>query len=116
MALLSVKTRQILGSSPDGRVVDFGCQDHFSFAKVKCPEFHVTSLEACQDSNFFCEAVSGQWTMQVERNHAYYAQVQGHMVSAEHLGVILLFTPRRVFQWKESCLMLLTGQSLSNNY
>lgn len=42
------------------RVVDFGCKDHFGFATVKCPEFHVTSLEACQDSIFFCKAVSGQ--------------------------------------------------------
>ena len=60
MALLPVKTCQILGPSPDGRVVDFGCKDHFGFVKVKCSEFHVTSLEACQDSIFFCKAVSGQ--------------------------------------------------------
>ena len=61
----------ILGSSPDGRVFDFGCQDHFGVAEVKCPEtkFHVTPLEACQDSNFFCEAVAGH--CKLKRNHAY---------------------------------------------
>ena len=44
---------------------------------MKCPEtkFQVTPLEACQDPNFFCEAVNGQW------NHAYYTQVQGQMGS-----------------------------------
>ena len=69
----------VLGSSPDGRVVDFGCQDHFGVAEVKCPEtkFHVKPLEACHNSNFFCEAVAGH--CKLKRNHAYYAQVQGHM-------------------------------------
>ena len=68
-----------LGSSPDGRVVDFGCQDHFGVAEVKCPEtkYHVTPLDACQDPNFFCEAVNGQ--CKLKRTHSYFAQVQGHM-------------------------------------
>ena len=45
----------ILGSSPDGRVIDFGCQDHVGVAEVKCPgtKYHVTPLDACQDPNFF---------------------------------------------------------------
>ena len=45
----------LLGGSPDGRVVDFGCRDHFGLAEVKCPEtkLQVTPLEACQDPNFF---------------------------------------------------------------
>lgn len=69
----------ILGSSPDGRVVDFGCQDHFGVAKVKCPEtkYHVTPLDASQDPNFFCEAVNGQ--CKLKRTHSYFAEVQGHM-------------------------------------
>ena len=68
-----------LGASPDGRVVDFGCQNHFGLAEVKCPEtkFQVTPLEACQDPSFFCEAVNGH--CKLKRNHAYYTQVQGQM-------------------------------------
>lgn len=51
-----------LGASPDGRVVDFGCEDHFGLAEVKCPEtkYQVTQLEACQDPIFFGEAVKGE--------------------------------------------------------
>ena len=68
-----------VGCSPDGRVVDFGCHDHFGLAEAKCPEtkFQVTPLDACQDPNFFCEAVNGQ--CKLKKNHAYYAQVQGQM-------------------------------------
>ena len=71
----------LLGGSPDGRVVDFGCRDHFGLAEVKCPEtkFQVTPLEACQDPIFFCEAVNGH--CKLKRNHAYYTQVQGQMGS-----------------------------------
>ena len=66
-----------MGCSPDGRVVDFGCSDHFGLAEAKCPEtkFQVTLLDACQDPNFFCEAVNGQ--RKLKKNHAYYTQVQG---------------------------------------
>ena len=44
-----------LGGSPDGRVIDFGCQNHFGLAEAKCPEtkYHVTPLAACQDPSFF---------------------------------------------------------------
>ena len=68
-----------VGCSPDGRVVDFGCHDHFGLAEAKCPEtkFQVTPLDACQDPNFFCEAVNGQ--SKLTKNHAYYTQVQGQM-------------------------------------
>ena len=69
----------ILGSSPDGRVVDIGCQKHFGVAEVKYPEtkYHVTPLEACQDPNFLHEAVDGH--CKLKRTHPYFAQVQGHM-------------------------------------
>ena len=52
-----------LGGSPDGRVVDFGCRYHFGLAEVECPEtkFQLTPLDACQDPNFFCEDINGQW-------------------------------------------------------
>ena len=55
------------------------CQDHFGVAEVKCPEtkYHLTPLDACQDPNFFCEAVNGQ--CKLKRTHSYFAQVQGHM-------------------------------------
>ena len=68
-----------LGASPDGRVIDFGCRNHFGLAEVKCPEtkYQVTPLEACQDPNFCCEAVNGQ--CRLKRNHSYYSQVQGQM-------------------------------------
>ena len=44
-----------IGSSPDGRVVDFGYQNNFGLSEVKCPEieFHVSPLDACQEPNFF---------------------------------------------------------------
>ena len=68
-----------VGCSPDGRVIDFGCHDHFGLGEAKCPEtkFQVTPLDACQDPNFFCEAVNGQ--CKLKKNHAYYTQVQGQM-------------------------------------
>ena len=67
----------ILGSSPDGRVVHFGCQDHFGVAEVKCPEtkYHVTQPDACQDPILFCKAVNGQCKLKM--THPYFAQVQG---------------------------------------
>ena len=38
------KDMPFVGCSPDGRVVDFGCQDHFGLVEAKCPEtkFQVT--------------------------------------------------------------------------
>jgi len=44
-----------LGTSPDGRDIDFHCRNHFGLGEVKCPETkcQVTPLEACQDPNFF---------------------------------------------------------------
>jgi len=69
----------IVGASPDGRVVEFGCQNHFGLAEVKCLEtkFQVTPLEACQDPSFFSEAVNGH--CKLKQNHACYTQVHGQM-------------------------------------
>jgi len=52
-----------VGASPDGRVVDFGCQNHFGAAEVKCLEtkFQVTPLETCQDPSFFLRGC--KWTL-----------------------------------------------------
>ena len=35
------------------------------------------TLDACQDPNFFCEAVNGR--CKLKKKHAYYTQVQGQM-------------------------------------
>ena len=57
----------VVGTSPDGRVIDFGIQNHFGLAEVKCPEtkFQVTPLEACLDPSFFffCEDVTGHFKL-----------------------------------------------------
>ena len=60
-----------LGTSLDGIVVEFGCRNCFGHAEVKCPEtkYRVTPLEACQDPNFFCEAVNAQ--CKLKSNHSY---------------------------------------------
>ena len=90
-----------VGCSPDGRVVDFGCHDHFGLAEAKCPEtkFQVTPLDACQDPNFFCEAVNGQ--CKLKKNHAYYTQVQGQMgVSGAKKGISVERIPFDAAYWK----------------
>ena len=90
-----------VGCSPDGRVVDFGCHDHFGLAEAKCPEtkFQVTPLDACQDPNFFCEAVNGQ--CKLKKNHAYYTQVQGQMgVSGVKKGISVERIPFDAAYWK----------------
>ena len=40
---------QFLRNSPEGRVLDFGCQNRFGDAAVKCPgtKYHFTPLDAC---------------------------------------------------------------------
>lgn len=70
----------ILGASPDARIVDTGCTDHFGLAEVKCPQtkFHVTPLDACSDPTFCMEKTSDT-ECSLKKNHAYYAQVQGQM-------------------------------------
>ncbi|KAK2547039.1 hypothetical protein P5673_033198 [Acropora cervicornis] len=86
-----------LGGSPDGRVIDFGCQNHFGLAEAKCPEtkYHVTPLEACQDPSFFCETVSGH--CKLKRNHAYYTQVQGQMgVSGASWCDFIIYTKKGI--------------------
>lgn len=110
----------ILAGSPVARVVDFGFKHHFGLAEVKCPEtkYHVTPLEACEDPSFCCEAVSGH--CKLERDHAYFAQVQGQMgVTGASWCDFILYTKkgisveRIVFEpdyWAE------LGQKLSSYY
>ena len=86
-----------MGRSPDGRVIDFGCQNHFGLAEAKCPEtkYHVIPLEACQDPSFFCETVSGH--CKLKRNHAYYTQVQGQMgVSGASWCDFIIYTKKGI--------------------
>ena len=67
MALLFVRTCPSLKNSPDGTVVDFGCQNHVRLSEVKCPEtkYHITPLDACQDRSS-SERLKG--TMQTRKN------------------------------------------------
>lgn len=68
-----------MGASPDAKVIDPGCDDHFGLSEVKYPEtkYLVTPLDACSDSNFFMEEVDGK--PKLKRTHKYYSQVQGLM-------------------------------------
>lgn len=74
------KEYPILGASPDAKVVDKGCTDHFGLAEVKCPytKFHVTPLDACSDPAFCMEKTS-ETECSLKKSHPYYAQVQGQM-------------------------------------
>lgn len=70
----------ILGATPDARVIDLGCTDHYGIVEVKCPKskFHVTPLEASTDPSFFMEKINeNQCTL--KKNDKYYFQVQGQM-------------------------------------
>ena len=78
--LVVSKGSPILGGTPDARVIDFGCVDHFGLAEVKCPytKYHVTPLDACSDAKFCMEKTSDT-ECKLKENHPYYAQVQGQM-------------------------------------
>lgn len=68
-----------LGASPDGKVIDKGCTQHFGLIEIKCPQtkFMVTPLEACSDGNFFLEDLNGK--PKLKHNHMYFKQVQGQL-------------------------------------
>ena len=72
----------IIGATPDARVIDFGCVDHFGLAEVKCPytKHHVTPLDACSDPKFFMEKTTDT-ECKLKEDHPYYAQVQGQMAA-----------------------------------
>lgn len=72
----------IIRATPDARVIDFGCVDHFGLAGVKCSytKYHVTPLDACSDPKFFMEKTSDT-DCKLKEDHPYYAQVQGQMVA-----------------------------------
>lgn len=73
------KKKPILGCSPDGKAIDSGSTEPFGIIEVKCPQtkFLITPKEACSDANLFCSLSDGH--CKLERNHPYYAQVQGQM-------------------------------------
>jgi hypothetical protein len=58
--LVISKGSPILGATPDAKVIDPGCIDHFGLAEVKCPstKHNVTPLEACSDPKFCLEKTS----------------------------------------------------------
>ena len=45
----------IIGTTPDAKVIDFGCTDHFGIAEVKCPytKHHVTPLDQHRSNLFY---------------------------------------------------------------
>ena len=78
-----------LGASPDGAVYDPTSAPHpYGYLEVKCPYAHrdKTPEEACS-SNGFCstlqENCDGTLTLNLRKNHVYYAQVQGQMAIGE---------------------------------
>ena len=90
------KDTPVIGATPDARVVNFGCTDHFGIAEVKCPysKHHVTPLDACSDSQFFMEKTSDK-KCKLKVGHPYYAQVQGQMaVTGARWCDFIVFTSR----------------------
>lgn len=82
-----------MAASPDGKVIDSGCEKPFGLAEVKCPltKFHVTPLDACTDQRFFAEKV--QDVPKLKRNHAYYYQVQGQLAATRaHWCDFIIYT------------------------
>lgn len=97
--LVISKSHPILGATPDAKVVDIGCMDHFGLAEVKCPQtkFNVTPLEACSDPDFFMEKTSNT-SCKLKENHAYYAQVQGQMgVTGARWCDFIVYTKRGLY-------------------
>ena len=70
----------IIGATPDARVIDFRCMDHFGLAEVKCPytRHYVTPLDACSDPKFFMEKTTDT-ECKLKKDHPYYAQIQEQM-------------------------------------
>lgn len=93
------KPTPIIGVSPDARVVDCGCTDHFGIAEVKCPytKQHVTPLDACRDENFFVEKIS-ETDCKLKEDHASFAQVQGQMaVTGARWCDFVVYTTRGLY-------------------
>lgn len=93
------KGTPVIGATPDARVVDFGCTDHFGIAEVKCPysKHHVTPLDACSDAKFFMDKTSDK-ECKLKVDHPYYAQVQGQMaVTGARWCDFIVFTSRGLY-------------------
>ena len=66
-----------LGASPDGAVYDPSNSDQpFGFLEVKCPYSarNMTPLKGAANASFCCS----DGKLILKRQHAYFAQVQGH--------------------------------------
>ena len=93
------KGSPVIGATPDARVVDFGCTDHFGIAEVKCPytKHQVTPLDACSDTKFFMEKTSDT-ECKLKVDHPYYAQVQGQMaVTGARWCDFIVYTSRGLY-------------------
>ena len=113
-AFVMGKEYPILGVSPDARVVDPGCTDHFGLAEVKCPytKFHVSPLDACSDPAFCMEKTSDNECC-LKNSHPYYAQIQGQMgvTGAKLCDLIVYILTIIVYIFKEFLLTSATAWS-----
>ena len=75
-----------LEATPDGIVYDPSNTSHpFGFLEGKCPYFHrdCSPVEACAIHGFCCQLQTlpdGSKQVMLQRNHPYFAQVQGRVV------------------------------------
>ena len=93
------KGSPVIGTTPDARVVDFSCTDHFGIAEVKCPytKHQVTPLDACSDAKF-CMEKTNNTESKLKVDHPYYAQVQGQMtVTGARWCDFIVYTSRGLY-------------------
>ena len=93
------KASPVIGATPDARVVDFSCTDHFGTAEVKClyTKHQVTPLDACSDAKF-CMEKTNDTESKLKVDHPYYAQVQGQMaVTGARWCDFIVYTSRGLY-------------------
>ncbi len=88
-----------IACSPDGKVIDPVAHPHFGLLEVKCPYTYrgVTPKEAAALDDTFCLQPSKTLVpvLRLDRNHAYYCQVQGQMgVTGAHWCDFVVYTFR----------------------
>jgi hypothetical protein len=101
-----------LGASPDANVYDPSHPLPFGVAEIKCPYScrNVTPVEACTAKTFFCSLDSSGEKLLLKRNHNYYCQIQGQLVSLEGFGVTLWCSLQRDLVWSASTLTVSFGR------
>ena len=94
--------------------IDFHCQNHFRLSDIKCPEtkYQVTPLEACQDPNCFVRLLMDN--ADLKGIIPITLKCKARWVLLEPHGVTSLSTGRKEFQWRESLLTHLQGNSETN--